>query len=103
MTIGERRILLPGTIRIGRGKPQKIKMGESFRWLKGMEMTERGGGGRGWRWRWLKGMAMAQSNGDGPRGRRWPKGVEMAQGDEVEMAQGDGGRDGSRGWRKKRR
>jgi len=37
---------------------------------------------------------MAQSDGDGPRGR-WPK--------EVEMAQGDGGRAGSRGWRKKRR
>ena len=38
---------------------------------------------------------MAQSDGDGLRGRRWPEGVVMAQ--------GDGGIDGSRGWRKKRR
>ena len=49
-------------------KHEKIKMGESFGWLKG--------------WRWLNGMEVTQGGGDNLREGRWPKGMEMAQDDE---------------------
>jgi len=56
----------------GGENPKKVKMGESFGWLKGMEV--------------------AQGDGGGPREWRWPKGMEVAQGDGME-----GGGGGPRG------
>ena len=71
-----------------RENSKKIKIGESFGWLKGLETTQGDGDGPR-RWRWPKGVGVAQGGGGGPRGWGWPE--------RMEVAQGDGG--GPRGWR----
>jgi len=60
-------------------------------------MTEGNGLGDGSRgWRWLKGMEVAQEDGGGPGGWRWwPGGWRRPR--RMEVAQEDGG--GPRGWR----